>query len=72
MFVKDTGNNTGRRCNLPGDGPDAGRHWVLTRAMTISGGHLCYLVRHDVTGECRVAADSPIAGRELPVMSSMY
>jgi hypothetical protein len=72
MFIKDPHNNIRRRCTLPGDGPDAGRRWVVVAAMRVSGGHLVYLVRHDKTRERRVAAGWPITGRKLPVMSSLY
>jgi hypothetical protein len=52
MFVKDPANNLNRRCDIMGR--DAGRHWLVERAMQMRG-CLCYLVRHDETGEFRVA-----------------
>lgn len=42
-FMKDTGNNIGRRCDIPGS---ANRQWTVTRAMgTNYPTH--YLLRHD-------------------------
>jgi len=70
MFVADHHNNIRRRCDISGGG--SGRHWVVMRAMRISGGHLCCLVRHDTTGEWRVATWMRWEGCEVPQMTSIY
>jgi hypothetical protein len=65
------GPQTGRRCNLTGDGPDAGRPWEIKGAIARQAG--LYLVSHTVTGERRVARERPMPGRgSLPVMSSVW
>jgi hypothetical protein len=62
---------TGRRCSLTGDGPDADRPWEIRGAIAHQPG--LYLVCHIDTRERRVARERPIAGREtLPVMSSVW
>jgi hypothetical protein len=68
MFIVDPDNNVDRRCDISGGGP--GRHWIVMRAMTTRRVRLAYLVRHDETGEFRVAVGMPAEG--LPQMCSLY